>query len=85
MEDIKSERRSSSSDRYDASDKEGLLSSRETELRTRRSWLRQSLTMPLLHISLILGYTLLFFILQHNSHHSSPPRNQNLIYCKEAY
>ena len=55
MEEIQGERRSSSSDRYNSSDKEGLLSFRDPELRTRRTWLCQPLTMPILHISLILA------------------------------
>lgn len=85
MKDIQSERRSSSSERYDPSDKEGLLSIRDPELRTHRTWLRQPLTMPILHIALILGYTLLFFILQHNAYHSNLPLNEHLVYCKKAY
>ena len=75
--------RSSSEERH-ASDEEGLLKHEShndgVQKRNYRTYYRSPYAMPTFHISLILLYTLVFF-LSYNSVRSSKPA-VNLVYCK---
>ena len=82
MDESHGERRSSSSSRYNPNDKEGLLWTQNPKLKPRRTWLR-ALTMPTIHVSLILGYTLLFFILLRDNKKGLSYEEQHLVYCKK--
>ena len=83
MDYTKANSRSPSEERY-ASDEEGLLKHEfhndGVQNRNYKIYCRSPYAMPTLHISLILLYTLIFF-LSYNSVRSSKPA-VNLVYCK---
>ena len=83
MDYTKANSRSPSEERY-ASDEEGLLKHESHDVgvqkRNCRTYWRSPYAMPTFHISLILLYTLVFF-LSYNSVRSSKP-GVNLVYCE---
>lgn len=74
------ERRSSSTDNYTPSDEEGILSKQNSQSNHRTKWLPQAPKLLFVHLSLILGYTLLFLILRHNIRSAC---DKHLVYCKK--